>query len=287
MNKKIIIGALFALASSQSVMAACSDISYTALNQAVGGATAINDDSGYPLKFWVTVVDETGKVCAVTTNGVSGETAGNAEWLGSRVISAQKANTANAFSLDNYAISTANLYTPVQPGGSLYGLQHSNPIDASRAYGGSPQRNGTYSDYLKGLRIGGVNVFGGGLALYKGGKKVGAVGVSGDTSCADHVFAWNVRTQLGMQPVGNQSSALSSLSGSGAVGITTVNFMADGTLLDTGSAGGAIPGAVQGDEMIIRTTAPGTPNYWDAWAHPGCPNTTNLNGDSSLAVITY
>jgi hypothetical protein len=26
-------------------------------------------------------------------------------------------------------LSTANLYSAVQPGGSLYGLQHSNPVD--------------------------------------------------------------------------------------------------------------------------------------------------------------
>jgi len=39
-----------------------------------------------------------------------------------RVISAQKANTANAFSLPQLALSTANLYSAVQPGGSLFGL---------------------------------------------------------------------------------------------------------------------------------------------------------------------
>ena len=35
--------------------------------------------------------------------------------VGSRVISAQKANTANAFSLDGLALSTANLYRPFNP----------------------------------------------------------------------------------------------------------------------------------------------------------------------------
>ncbi len=43
-------------------------------------------------------------------------------------------------------------------------------------------------------KVGGVNVFGGGLALYnKDGKRVGALGVSGDTSCKDHIAAWYVR----------------------------------------------------------------------------------------------
>jgi hypothetical protein len=49
---------------------------------------------------------------------------------------------------------------------------------------------------MVGARIGGVNVFGGGLALYYHGKKVGAIGVSGDTSCTDHVVAWKVRSLL-------------------------------------------------------------------------------------------
>ena len=50
---------------------------------------------------------------------------------------------------------------------------------------------------MVGKRIGGVNVFGGGLGLYTNGERiVGAVGVSGDTSCADHRIAWRVRNLL-------------------------------------------------------------------------------------------
>src|SRR5215831_19371264 len=47
--------------------------------------------------------------------------------------------------------------------------------------------------------LGGINVFGGGLALYAPGHHiVGGVGVSGDTSCADHNIAWRVRNLLGL-----------------------------------------------------------------------------------------
>lgn len=266
MKKKLglIVGSAMMALSAQGAMAACSDIT-PVLSGAVAAATTANTDAGYPLYFWITAVDESGKVCAVTTNGTPGALSGNSQWLGSRVISAQKANTANAFSLDNYAISTANLYTPVQPGGSLYGLQHSNPVDASRAYGGNPNTYGTNADYLKNKRIGGVNVFGGGLALYKNGRKVGAIGVSGDTSCADHAFAWAVRDALNMEPLDGQDSALSGASESGAVGITTVNFEADGTFIS-----GADGIGVQGDEMVLG----GEGTYWEGWAHPACPNTT-------------
>jgi len=55
---------------------------------------------------------------------------------------------------------------------------------------------------MVGGRIGGVNVFGGGLALYNsGGTLVGAVGVSGDSSCADHNIAWRVRSTLNLDYV--------------------------------------------------------------------------------------
>jgi len=107
------------LAVSGNLWAACSDIGWNALNAAVNAAAAAGGATGgYGLNMWASVVDETGAVCWVTTNGTPGASAGNSEWLGSRVISAQKANTANAFSLDGYAISTANLYSAVQPGGS-------------------------------------------------------------------------------------------------------------------------------------------------------------------------
>ena len=284
MNKNILMACvLAAIGVSEAASAACSDV-VPFLRSAVTSATDANSDGGYPLKFWVTAVDETGKVCAVVTNGVSGAAAGNSEWLGSRVISAQKANTANAFSLDAYAISTANLYSAVQPGGSLFGLQESNPVDAQAAYEGPASNFGRGTlDPMAGKRIGGVNVFGGGLALYKGGKKVGAVGVSGDTSCADHVFAWNVRSALGMEPNPGQSPN-GLIVGAGA-GITTVNVNTGGAVQNK------LAGAVQGDEMVIKTST--APSYWDGWSHPSCPNTTNLNTGGALgttsspAIIIY
>jgi uncharacterized protein GlcG (DUF336 family) len=118
------------------------------------------------------------------------------------VISAQKANTANAFSLPGLALSTANLYTAVQPGGSLFGLQLSNPVNTDVAYAGNPSNYGRPNDPMVGGRIGGVNVFGGGLALYNSSAKlVGAIGVSGDSSCADHNIAWRVRNTLNLDYV--------------------------------------------------------------------------------------
>src|SRR5579863_6529645 len=179
---------------------------FAALQTALGKALG-EESSGLNNQMWGTIVDRDGIVCAVAFSGVNR----GAQWPGSRVISAQKANTANAFSLDSssnsngsgqptgLALSTANLYSAVQPGGSLFGLQESNPVDTEVAYGGSSSQQGTAQDPMVGNKIGGVNVFGGGLALYSASKQiVGAVGVSGDTSCADHDIAWRVRNALGL-----------------------------------------------------------------------------------------
>ena len=155
-------------------------------------------NGGFNFDMWGTIVNRDGEVCAVANTGAKlGD-----QWPGSRVISAQKANTANAFSLPNFALSTANLYSAVQPGGSLFGLQESNPVDVSVAYQGTSSNFGTKKDPMVGKKIGGVNVFGGGLALYNAtGVLVGAVGVSGDSSCADHNIAWRTRYELGLNYV--------------------------------------------------------------------------------------
>src|SRR4051812_2634999 len=74
-----------------------------------------------------------------------------------------------------------------------------------------------------GKRIGGVNVFGGGLALYDAsGAIIGAVGVSGDTSCADHSIAWKLRDQLqldyvpaGVDPASGTDNIVYDIDGNG------------------------------------------------------------------------
>ena len=174
---------------------ACRDLpSHAALRAQLEAARA-QPNGGFNLEMWATVVNRDGIVCAVA---FTGNNRGD-QWPGSRVISAQKANTANAFSLPTLALSTADLFTATQPGGSLFGLQESNPVDTGVAYGGNPANNGQGNDPMVGGRIGGVNVFGGGLALYNSnGKIVGALGVSGDSSCADHNIAWRTRHNLNL-----------------------------------------------------------------------------------------
>ena len=173
--------------------AACKELpSWSALREALTDARN-ESNGGLDLDMWGTLVNRDGIVCAVAFTGANrGD-----QWPGSRVISAQKANTANAFSLPGLALSTANLYTATQPGGSLFGLQESNPVSTDIAYGGNPGTYGQSNDPMVGGRIGGINVFGGGLALYNADHVlVGGLGVSGDTSCADHNIAYRTRHEL-------------------------------------------------------------------------------------------
>jgi len=170
---------------------------HSQLRAALAAARGMSN-GGFNLDMWGTVVNRDGVVCAVAFTGANR----GSQWPGSRVISAQKANTANAFSLPQLALSTADLYSAVQPGGSLFGLQASNPVDVSVAYRGNPDNYGTANDPMVGWRIGGVNVFGGGLALYNAqGVLIGAIGVSGDSSCADHNIAWRTRNTLKLDHV--------------------------------------------------------------------------------------
>ncbi len=183
-----------------SAVSRCSELpSWSELKAAL---TYARDQSngGFNLDMWATVVNRDGVVCAVAFTGSDR----GAQWPGSRLISAQKANTANAFSLPGLALSTANLYSAVQPGGTLYGLQQSNPVDPTVGYRGPAAQFGQPNDPMVGHRIGGVNVFGGGLALYnKAHVLIGALGVSGDSSCADHNIAWRTRHALQLDYVPN------------------------------------------------------------------------------------
>jgi uncharacterized protein GlcG (DUF336 family) len=156
-------------------------------------------NGGLDNHMWAAIVDRMGVVRAVC---YSGEELGD-QWPGSRSIAIAKANTANGFSLPAFAFSTANLYYGAQPGGFLYGILETNPVDTASMYGGDSAKYGTPGDPMTGKKASGGVVFAGGLALYDGNTIVGALGVSGDTSPGDHNVAWRVRQALGLDKVPN------------------------------------------------------------------------------------
>lgn len=210
-------------------------------------AAQTTENGGLGNQMWAALVDRSGRVTAIAFSGAKlGD-----QWPASRIIAAQKANAANGLSLDGFALSTANLYSAVQTGGSLYGLVDSNPVDATVAYAGDPAAFGSSNDPLVGKPIGGVNVFAGGLALYAAdGTIVGGLGCSGDYSCADHNVAWKVRHALELDYV--------------PAGVDPAH-----------------PKGKPADDNVVYDIAEKTGKSASGWGHPICPGTTK---EVSLAL---
>jgi uncharacterized protein GlcG (DUF336 family) len=143
-------------------------------------------------RMWAAVVNRNGELCAI----VASNDDPTQVWPGSQAIAKAKAYTANAFSIDALALSTARLYTFTQPGHSLWSLGQSNLFNTD--FLNTPGQAGQGLGKIPG----GLIFFGGGVPLYKNGKIVGGLGVSGDTSCADHEIAKTTRDTLNYNPPG-------------------------------------------------------------------------------------
>jgi uncharacterized protein GlcG (DUF336 family) len=139
---------------------------------------------------WAAIVNRQGEIC--TTSVATDEPA--SAWPGSQAIAKAKAYTANAYSTDASPLSTARLYTLTQPGHSLWGVAEPNPFRADCLV---PPRD---MNATNGKVCGGSIAFGGGVPLYKGKTRVGGLGVSGDTACADHEIAKRIRHLAQLDP---------------------------------------------------------------------------------------
>src|SRR5581483_2444613 len=139
---------------------------------------------------WASIVNRKGEVCvtAVATDDPA------SAWPGSQAIAKAKAYTANAYSTDDTPMSTARVYTLTQPGHSLWGVSQPNAFNPDCLVG--PDDAGK----TDGKICGGQIAFGGGVPLYKGKTRVGGLGVSGDTACADHEIAKRIRHLAQLDP---------------------------------------------------------------------------------------
>jgi len=146
--------------------------------------------------MWGAAVNRDGEICSYVTTTADPTQV----WPGSEAIAKAKAFTANAFSLDTFALSTARLYTFTQPGHSLWSLGQSNLWNP--AFTAPPSGAGGG----KGQIGGGLIFFGGGVPLYRNGNIIGGLGISGDTSCADHEIAKETRDQLNLNPAGGKTA---------------------------------------------------------------------------------
>ena len=130
-------------------------------NAAVARATAI----AVPMD--IAVVDRGGRLTVFARM--------DGAWIGSIDIAQAKAFTATAFCNDNPGIAcfnTAQLQSPVQPGGPLFGLQATNRKD-------------------------GIVAFPGGVTLCSAGVPIGAIGVSGGSVTADQDVARTAAVNAG------------------------------------------------------------------------------------------
>lgn len=146
-------------------------------------------------RMWAAVVNRAGQVCAAAASRADPTQV----WPGSQAIAKAKAYTANAFSLDSLALSTARLYTFTQPGHSLWSLGQSNLYEPR--FLAAPDDSGKGAGKIQG----GLIFFGGGEPLYQNGSIIGGLGISGDTSCADHEVAKLVRDAAGLNPPGGKT----------------------------------------------------------------------------------
>jgi uncharacterized protein GlcG (DUF336 family) len=170
-----------------------------ALKGLLADAPSTGGDAGglfHGARMWAAVVNRDGEFCAAATS----TTDPSQVWPGSQAIAKAKAYTANAFSLDDGPLSTAQLYTLTQPGHSLWSLGQSNLFESKFLAAPSGQGGG------KEQIAGGLIFFGGGVALYSNGKIIGGLGISGDTSCTDHEIAKRVRDLASLNPSGGATA---------------------------------------------------------------------------------
>jgi uncharacterized protein GlcG (DUF336 family) len=170
-----------------------------ALKGLLADAPSTGGDAGglfHGARMWAAVVNRDGEFCAAATSTADPSQV----WPGSQAIAKAKAYTANAFSLDDGPLSTAQLYTLTQPGHSLWSLGQSNLFESKFLAAPSGQGGG------KEQIAGGLIFFGGGVALYSNGKIIGGLGISGDTSCTDHEIAKRVRDLASLNPSGGATA---------------------------------------------------------------------------------
>ena len=182
---------------------------YDELTQSLRDIVAVGDpsvNSGLANHMWATTVNHLGVVCSVTSSSDNQSD----QLLAARVISAQKASTANALALPassagllpGMTFSTSHLFAGTQPWGGSFGVQFTNQMNPEVAYRGNPSLYGLRGDPMVGGVIGGIIVFAGGIALHDTqGNRVGGLGASGDTGCADHIIAWKMRDAFGLDNV--------------------------------------------------------------------------------------
>ena len=173
------IGSLFANNNK------CSGLpSHAQLTAVLKSVVAVGDSStngGLANDMWATIVNRDGVVCSVT---FSGDNRGD-QWLASpgnfraksqyrKFLLVSPREVVELMDSPCLRLICIQQFNPVAV---CLGFKKVIPVDTSIAYSGPSKNYGMPNDPMTGKKIGGVNVFGGGLALYNAEGKV--VGCSG------------------------------------------------------------------------------------------------------------
>jgi uncharacterized protein GlcG (DUF336 family) len=182
------------LARAAAVRGRCQDLpSAHDLQEYLRRAPAEGGDAGgiFAGKLeWAAIVNRQGEICAAAAATEDPASA----WPAGQATAKAKAYTANAFSTDAQPMSTARLYTLALDGHSMRGMAEPSPFNPECLE--TPDNAGR----TDGRICGGLVALGGGVPLYKGKIRIGGLGVSGDTACADHEIAKRIRHIAQLDP---------------------------------------------------------------------------------------
>jgi hypothetical protein len=173
-----------------------------ALKTATG--TPPSGNGGFNLQMWATVVNRDGVVCGVV---FTGQGRGD-QWPGSRVISAQKANTANAFSLPG-SHSPRQIYSLRSNLEGAFSACSTAILFTLTTLTQAPLLVTERTSILWSTRrlVESTCSAAGWPCTTRRDNWWEGLGVSGDSSCADHNVAWKTRHALGLNHVPGGISA--------------------------------------------------------------------------------
>ena len=174
-------------------VAVCSQSVVKKIQKQLLPVTQLSDQNGgifKPNRMWSAVVDRDGRLCSIIRHRRNQRRCLAGKSSRSR-SPRPKPQTISATPRSPCRQRTST--APTQPGGSLYGLNNSNPFNPVFR---------RYRAFRRSARFpAAIITFGGGVALYSGGQVIGGLGVSGDSSCADHAIAYRMRAAAGFGSV--------------------------------------------------------------------------------------
>ena len=172
------------------------------------------DSTGLNNHYWAVVVNRGGVVCAWRSRAAARfAVAAQPPDCRREGVHRQRPEPRRRAAVDRAVVSRG--CSRARRRNPLFGLAAGNPVSPEDAYEGSFDQFGTRNDPMVGRRVGGTDHFRRRpRPLRTATTRSAALGLSGDTACADHSTAWRLRDLLGMAPAaGNDRITLDNAAG--------------------------------------------------------------------------